>query len=473
MESSDPIEIGRYVMAQLKVDTYDALYECLNFDVLKNLLHHKFKTLFHARTIDFVRSCYPEWKVCSWKFKSPLKYQWTDKDNRIFAIQYIGEKEGWITRKDYYKLTVVILETHLGKGFLDFYGGRFSDILNDVMPPSDPTNKFAEDVWLPWLLGNQSETVIVEGERKKNPSTPKDLWTNHSNRVWFIEWLCQMKGYSIPNELRRLNKEDFVKYHGIGMVVKYYDTCVSRCLQDLFPQYIDKLQWFMFKRKPTGSFKTVTDFIPAMKYMREKAGWLKPDDFYSLDRSDFAAFDLVGLIRPQHKTFADAVIELNPDLTFDKTKFNYHKTEKLVMDLLKKHNCVYSSSNVIYTSSSGGKFRMDIYIPSLNLYIEIDGDQHFKGRLERFQTLGWNVHICRDVFKMKEALKTGASILRIVQMEALNGKDSWFMTHVLPHIKSYTTPTIRYITTTEKYKDVYLDHELFMTKEIVEDDLYV
>jgi hypothetical protein len=48
------------------------------------------------------------------------------------------------------------------------------------------------------------------------------------------------------------------------------------------------------------------------------------------------------------------------------------------MKLLKKCNYDYINGNVIYTSSSGGKFKMDIYIPSLNLYIEIDGNQILK-----------------------------------------------------------------------------------------------
>jgi len=470
MDLTDPIQIGEYVMRELKVNTYDQLYEILNFSVLNQLLRNNFNKLFDSRTINFIRKCYPQWKVCTWKFKSPLKHQWTDINNRRFAIcEYIKEKEGWKSRDDFYKLNVAIIEKHLGKGFMDNYMGIY-DLLMDLMPPTNPSNKFAEDIWVPWMLGEQSG--LTEGGRKRCRSTPKALWDDITNQVWLIELICKNKNYTIPNDLRKLVKRDFQENYGLGMLTKCYNCSVPRCLRILFPQHLDKLKWYMFKRKPTDSFKNIelSELIEAMKYLRETAGWNTPEDFYGLSREDFAAYDLIGLIR--RASIADSIIELNPDMSFDKSKFNHHKTERLIKMILKKLGIEHLDSQVIYSSSTGGKFRMDIYIPSLRLYIEIDGDQHFKGRLECFQKMGWKVNVCRDVFKMKEAFKNGDSVLRIIQMEAWNGKEQWFETHVLPHIKQYAVPTVTYITTSDKYIDAYSDHKVYMEKEICEDDLY-
>jgi very-short-patch-repair endonuclease len=229
----------------------------------------------------------------------------------------------------------------------------------------------------------------------------------------------------------------------------------------------------MFKRKPTNSFKNIdtSELIKAMKYLREVTGWMKPEDFYDLSRKDFATYDLVGLIR--RASFADSIVELNPHMTFDKSKFNRHKTEELVKTILKKLGFNHLVSQIIYKSSYGGNFRMDIFIPSLRLYIEIDGDQHFKGRLECFQKMGWKVNVLRDVFKMKEALKNGMSVLRVIQMECWNGNKEWFEAQILPHIKHYEIPNVIYITTSDKYKDVYCDHKIYMENNICEDDLYI
>lgn len=465
------IEIGKYVMDELKVDSYDKLYECLNFGILYKILRGDFKKLFGCRTIDFVRKCYPGWKVCSWKFKSPLKYQWTDIENRRFAVcEYIKEQEGWTCRNDFYKLNIKIVEKHLKKGFMDYYQGRLYDVLMDLLPPKDPSSLDAEDIWFPWMIGDQS--AIIDNSRGTCRSTPKRLWEEVSNRKWYIEWLCNKKNYAIPDDLHRLVKNDFIQNYGMGMLTKCYRCCVSRCLQSIFPEHIEKLQWFMFKRKPTNSFKNETELICAMNYLRLKNGWVAAEQFYELSAEDFATYGLRGLVK-RGETFADSVIRLNPDLTFEKSKFNRHKTEELVMKILKNLKFEYRSHVVVYKSSSGGEFRMDIIIPSLKLYIEIDGNQHFKGQLEAFQRLGWEVHLCRDVFKMKEALKSGMSVIRIVQMECWNGKEEWFKTNIVPYIKLYDTPTIKYVTTTEKYKDCYNHHQEYIDKPISEDDMYV
>jgi hypothetical protein len=282
MISNDPIELGEYVMHKLNASTYNDLYETLNFDSISKLLRHKFKTLFNCRAINFVRKCYPQWKVCTWKFKSPFKHQWTDIENRRFAIcEYIKEQEGWTCRNDFYKLNVEMIQKHLGKGFMDNYKGIY-DLLMELMPPSDPSNRFGDDTWFPWKLGEQSE--LTEGGRKRCRSTPKGIWEDISNQKWYIEWLLKEIGYNFPNDLCRLDKWHFRDNYGMGMLTKYYNCSVSRCLKDLYPEHSDKLKWFMFRRKPTNSFKdiTVEKLIEAMKYLREISGWAREDDFYEV-----------------------------------------------------------------------------------------------------------------------------------------------------------------------------------------------
>ena len=465
--------LGRHVMEQLGIDTHEELYEHLNHTVLRKILGHQFTKQFNSTTLTFIRRCYPTWRVCSWKFAKPLQHQWTDIENRRFAIcDYIKEQEGWTCREDFYKLNIAIIEKHLGKGFLDRYKGRIYDVLMDLMPPRSAANRFAEDTWFPWKIGDQTDCARTEGGRKRCRSTPKGLWDTIENHKWYVEWLCRRKGYSIPDDLCRFVKADFQENYGLGMLVKQYDTCVSRCLQALWPEYIaDHLQWFMFKRKPTNSCANVDDFPRAMKYLREKAGWTKAEQFYELGRQDFAAYDMICLLRP-YPSLEEAVITLNPDIVFDKTLFHRHKTERMIMKILDELGIAYKSHYTIWKSSKNGNFQMDIYIPSLNLILEIDGCQHFEGRFEWFQRLGWKVNVCRDVFKMKEALAKGLSVLRIVQMEAWNGKGAWFQTHVVPHIHAYDTPIVHYITTTAEFRDIYTNHELYMKKEILEEDLY-
>lgn len=304
----DNSTLGLHIRGLLGTETPDGLYSTLNSTFLQKTLKHMFKTRFNSQTLTFIRKCYPDWAVCSWKFKSPLKNQWNDKQNRIFAVcTYIKEQEKWTCRDDFYKLNINILQKHLGSGITDYYAGRVYDILIDVLPPSfiektdEPIrhamllmppakieNRHAIDNWYPWKIGDQRDCEETVGGRKRCRATPKGLWSEPSNRKWYVEWLCKEKGYAIPDDLNRLNRYDFEEHYGKGMLVKCYNTCILTCLHDIFPEYIEShLQWFMFKRKPSNSCLNKLDFPRAMKYICEKEGWVRPEHFYQLRRKDF------------------------------------------------------------------------------------------------------------------------------------------------------------------------------------------
>jgi very-short-patch-repair endonuclease len=472
MASIDYKQIGKDVLEHLNCTKYEELYEVLNFDVLQKFLKHKFRKYFNAQTLTFIRTCYPDWEVCSWKFKSPLKNQWTDKDNRLFAINYIAKQKGWTTRNDFYKLSNIIINEYLGKGFLDIYKDRLYDVLVDLYPPNNPKDKWADDFWIPWMVGQQE--IVIE-QRKGCRSTPKGIFGNEENRKWCIEWLCKRLNFTIPQQLNRLTQAHFRDNYGIGMLVKYYNTSVFNCLCTLYPEYKEEyLKWYMFDNKPKSSFDSLDERREAMAWLRKEAGWDSADSFYHLSREDFDEWGLGGLIyyrKSDKKGFADTIIELNNDIQFDASKFNKHKTEQIVQKFLTKNGFEIDKHFVIYTSSRGGIFRMDIIIHSLKVIIEIDGPQHFN-LLKFYQRNGHQVNLNRDTKKAQEAIKKGYTVIRIIQEECWVGKEKWITKHLLPLIKTYDAPQCIYLETTDKFKNIYNNHKLQENMIINDDGLY-
>ena len=456
-------EVGQEVMRQLHCSSYEELYESLNFNELRKILKHKFKTEFNCQTLTFLRKCYPAWKFCSWKFRSPLKNQWTDKGNCEFALRYIADQEGWTSRADYYKLNNNLIKQYIGSGLIDPYGGKLYAILMDIFPPKDPQDKWSEDYWIPWMVG----------EQPKGRSTPKGTFETAENRRWYVEWLCRRIGFSIPQDLHKLSRKEFEENYGKGMLVRYYNTSVFACLKDLFPEYeAEHLQWFNMSQKPKGVIGDQEERVRAMKYLREKMGWNTAEDFYGLSRDDFDEHRLGQLIyyKSDVKGFADAIIKLNPDLEFDRAKFNRHKTEQLVEKELAGEFQV-ETHYTIFTSSRGGSFKMDIRIPSIKVFIEIDGPQHF-GQLALYQQVGRQILLNRDLFKTQEAMKKGYSVIRIIQEECFAGKSAWIREHLRPLLKEYPEPTVLYLETTEKNKGVYQGHKEGLCGSLDEGCLY-
>jgi hypothetical protein len=302
-----------------------------------------------------------------------------------------------------------LIKTYIGAGFLDFYKGRLYDILVDLYPPRDYSNKDADDYWIPWQVGQVEKE---EGKRKGCSSTPKYFFTEKENRIWLVKWVMKQHQLTFPEHLNQLTQKHFSNNCGKGMLVKYYNTSVYTCLTDLFPEYIEKyLEPYMMLNKPKGFFDNHDNKLKAMKWVREQNGWLTPDNFYCLSREDFDELNLGCLIYyKNHKSFAESIMSLNPDLEFDISKFNIHKTEQIVHKFLLSKGYIVHKQFPIFNSEYGGIFRMDFYIPELNLLLEIDGDQHFRGKLECFQKIGISRMLNRDIFKMQIAKEKNYSI---------------------------------------------------------------
>jgi very-short-patch-repair endonuclease len=126
-----------------------------------------------------------------------------------------------------------------------------------------------------------------------------------------------------------------------------------------------------------------------------------------------------------------------------------YKTEKKLYKHLKtQFQDVKRQHTFEWCRSDAGRLRrFDFYIPSLNLVIELDGDQHF------MQVSNWNtpenVHRI-DIEKMEGALRNGISVLRFYQKEVF--QNSWKYELVKKYIiKSSQYPIIKCISDTDIY----------------------
>ena len=80
---------------------------------------------------------------------------------------------------------------------------------------------------------------------------------------------------------------------------------------------------------------------------------------------------------------------------------------------------------------TGKHLPFDIYIPSLGIIVELDGNQHFTS------VFVWSDYMytqMKDVYKMHAALANGLRVIRFVQEEIYNADNTWLDTHVVPQL---------------------------------------
>lgn len=130
-----------------------------------------------------------------------------------------------------------------------------------------------------------------------------------------------------------------------------------------------------------------------------------------------------------------------------------NKTQFKLYDYIKS---LYSDAINEYRLSNVKNSRYDIYIPSLSLFIELDGPQHF------IQVFNWNNHIYtqyKDIYKTLIAKKNNISMIRIYQPDIMYNKIDWKL-EVLKYLIKSDKFTINYIASNPS---IYDRHKLLLS----------
>lgn len=131
-----------------------------------------------------------------------------------------------------------------------------------------------------------------------------------------------------------------------------------------------------------------------------------------------------------------------------------NKTEQLLKDYLEQHFETKFQPKFEWCKNDKTNCYLyfDFLLASHNILIELDGDQHFM-EITLFTCDPEDIRY-RDVLKMKLALEHGYSVIRLSQPEVWSGKINLDIS-LLPLIKLYSTPTVKYLTYRE---DLYTNH---------------
>jgi len=146
----------------------------------------------------------------------------------------------------------------------------------------------------------------------------------------------------------------------------------------------------------------------------------------------------------------------------------YNKTEAFLHSILDE---VFPEYTILYqvVVVSDGKLKIDFAIPELNLYIELDGKQHF------IQVSNWQAPEytqAHDLTKTMRVLEEGQSLVRIYQPWVASDTNNW-LDKLKANIREYENPTAVFIGPEGTYdkhkKDLHfskLSNKLYETKMV-------
>jgi len=131
--------------------------------------------------------------------------------NRIRFIELLGEKLGYTTIEDWYKVKQKDAEDFGGTGLISAYYNRsVTQLLQETYP----------NIWfIPWLFTN----------------APQGYWNSIEHVELYIDWLAEKKQYKTLEDLYKLRTEDFKSNNGMGVLSKFSNT-IQTILESVYPE---------------------------------------------------------------------------------------------------------------------------------------------------------------------------------------------------------------------------------------------
>jgi very-short-patch-repair endonuclease len=448
---SNHIKFRDYIANKLKLETPDDWYGVSTASIRKLGGNGLLNLKYEGQTLLFLKAVFPEHTWYPWLFKNKLNNFWKEISMQILFIEWLGSRNGFVNKRDYYKLTQKIMKENKGGGLLSYYNGSVIQLLNAIISPPNE-----DEEWYPWLF---------------HGGTSNSYWASTENRLKYAEWLYKHLEFSKKEDWYNVSQDTFRENYGSGLILnpRTYNGSHIKFLEDVYSE--DTWYPWLFKQTTQGYWKNLNNRLRAMRWFQEKCDVKTQDDWYKITREDFRRNSLGGLVTHYYNdNLKYMIIELNPNMQFDISKFNIHKTEALFESYLKNHNIGYKSQYNVCKGKKNGWFKIDFYLFDFNICIELDGPQHFN------QISNWldpTIQKKRDVFKMIILSKKGIRCIRLLQDEVIGQTEHWLNTHVFPLIHNSKNTNPVYLTTLESNKYLYDEHKkLFRLGLIRNDELY-
>jgi hypothetical protein len=160
-----------------------------------------------------VQTIYPDYVWLPWKFDFVPNNFWKEHSNQKSYADWLGNELGYVKYEDWYDITLQQIIDKGGGGLVvGYYEGTLFEFLKSVYP---------ENNWIPWNF-------------KK---TSGHAWKDIENRKKALIEFEQKLNFAKPEDWYDIDRQTLKNYKLLSMISNYYNTSLSICITELFPEY--------------------------------------------------------------------------------------------------------------------------------------------------------------------------------------------------------------------------------------------
>jgi hypothetical protein len=307
-----------------------------------------------------VTALLPERKLQLARFNTRPQSFWKVKENQRAFFDDLFRQFKYKTLDDWYGVTVEAVCDNGGRGLLPYYGGSHIAAIMANYP---------EHEWLEWRFAR----------------VPQRFWSDPSNRRRYFVWLGKQLGLRTMEDWYRVNSHIIEHNYGSGLKQLAFGSSPSRAIMETFPHH----KWIPWKFEvvPNGFWQDKKNRVAYLRWLGRRLGISRKSDWYEITKKRFVDNYGGGVIDFYSNSCALAVTDCFDHLRWDIERFASLRTnQKRIYRLIKRKwpDAVWEFKHPdMRFRESGRAMELDIWIPSIKVAVEYQGEQHF------FPVRGW------------------------------------------------------------------------------------
>lgn len=218
---------------------------------------------------------------------------WQSVEARRQFVVSVGEKLGFRTPEDYYRMSGQNL---VDAGGAALYSNYYKSSLMNVL-----LETFPDFAWQFWRLDR----------------TPKGFWNNDNNLRAYLDWLGERLNYKNLDDWYRVEYTDFKENFGGGLVSAY---TVREILAKAYPDH-EWLPW-RFRQLAAGFWENKNNRVQYLEWLRKRLDIHEVSDWYDISMSDFADNWGYGFIDHYGNSILRALRDVYPETPFEEWRFH-------------------------------------------------------------------------------------------------------------------------------------------------------
>jgi len=345
-----------WMASEIGIEEPEDWYRVSRKEFKENRLWGMLSHQYSSSVFNLVNDIYPEIDWKPWLFEKAPNALWNDEANWNEYLDWFEERMEITDPVEWYMVKADDFAKLNGNALLfDKFSGS---------PRQVAEYRYPDFPWQQW----------------KFQKVEWGYWQNPSNAKEYLEHLAGVMGIEEVTDWYKVTRRDFEENEGGGILGSFNTSPFT-----IISQHIDGEEWkpWLFDKAPNAFWQDPENQKWYMDWLAEELGITELDGWYIYDRDVLNRSKGGGLLGLYSTSLARILVTLYPNHDWDIPRLlKVGKAQKQIHKIIEE---IFPEEEVISNfkhpdlrfSESNYRMELDIWVPSMMLAIEYQGEQHF------------------------------------------------------------------------------------------------